>query len=66
MKRLKPSTGGFILLRICTLYFTGIMKVTKVISVNTWEFDPTYSCEFLTLVGFVWMLVPLCSLGSQL
>ena len=61
----KPFAGYFMPLRICTLYFTGLMYENILILVNTWEFDPTSSCVFPSWVILVWMLVSSCLLRSK-
>ena len=38
----KPFSGSFLILKMFTLHFTGLIELKTDILVNTWEFDPTY------------------------
>ena len=66
MTRPKPFSGGLLPFRI--LYISlNRYDVTNILRlVNTWEFNPAFSCAFIIWVVLVWMVLSSCSLSSQL
>ena len=66
MTRPKPFAGDLLPLRICKLYFIGLMLVIILISVNTWGFDTPFSCKVLTWVVVGCNIFPLCPLRSHI